>query len=77
MSTLDEKLSEILCGVLEVDTISATDSAKTVANWDSLHHLQLMTAIEEAYGIMLDPEEMMQLNTVASIQAAVAAHGGS
>ena len=74
---MDEKLSEILCGVLELDRISETDSAKTIATWDSLHHLQLMTAIEEAYGIMLDPEEMMELNSVASIKAAIAEHTGS
>ena len=73
---MDEKLTEVLCGVLELDSISATDNTTTVATWDSLHHLQLMTAIEEAYGIMLDPEEMMQLNSVESIQAAIAAHGG-
>ena len=29
------------------------------------------------YGILLDPEEMMELNSVATIQAAIAAHGGS
>jgi acyl carrier protein len=72
---MDEKLTEIMCGVLEIDRVSETDSTQTIATWDSLHHLQLMTAIEEAYGIMLDPEEMMQLSSVASIQAALARHG--
>ena len=74
---MDEKLNEILCGLLELDSISETDSAKSIASWDSLHHLQLMTAIEEAYGIMLEPEEMMQLSSVASIQAIIAARDSS
>jgi len=72
---MDEKLTGILCGVLEVDRVSETDSTQTIDTWDSLHHLQLMTAIEEAYGIMLDPEEMMQMGSVAAIQAALARHG--
>ena len=74
---MDEKLNEILCAVLDVDAIAASDGAGTIATWDSLRHLQLMTALEEAYGILLDPEEMMQLNTVAAIQAAIAARSGS
>ena len=72
---MDEKLTGILCGVLEVDRVSETDSTQTIDTWDSLHHLQLMTANEEAYGIMLDPEEMMQMGSVAAIQAALARHG--
>ena len=74
---MDNKLSELMCGVLEIDTIGEADSAETVPNWDSLRHLQLMTAIEESYGLMLEPEEMMQLNSVAAIRELLAARGAA
>lgn len=74
---MDNKLSELLCGVLDLDSITAADSVETVASWDSLRHLQLMTALEESYGIVLEPEEMMELNNVAAIQSLIAARGAS
>jgi len=74
---MDNKLSELLCSVLELDTITAADNAGTVASWDSLRHLQLMTALEESYSILLEPEEMMELNSVAAIQSLIASRGAS
>ena len=74
---MDNKLSELLCGVLDLDSITAADSVETVASWDFLRHLQLMTALEESYGIVLEPEEMMELNNVAAIQSLIAARGAS
>lgn len=69
---MDEKLQRILENVLEVDSIDDAASSETVASWDSLRHLQLITAIEEEYGIQFEPEEMMELHTVSAIAAALA-----
>lgn len=74
---MDNKLIELMCGVLELETITAGDSTGTVASWDSLRHLQLMTALEESYSILLEPEEMMELNSVAAIQALITSRGAS
>lgn len=69
---MDEKLQRILENVLEVDSIDDAASSETVTSWDSLRHLQLITAIEEEYGIQFEPEEMMELHTVSAIAAALA-----
>ena len=47
---------------LEPEEISDSLTSETVGNWDSLNHLRLVTAIEEAFGVtlsMADIEYMM------------------
>jgi acyl carrier protein len=38
-----------------------------VAEWDSLSHIRLLTAIEASYGIQFDLEEIVNMTTVATI----------
>jgi acyl carrier protein len=38
-----------------------------VAEWDSLSHIRLLTAIEASYGVQFDLEEIVNMTTVATI----------
>ena len=49
------ELTEILTTVLEVPSVSDRDNADTIASWDSVRHLTLITALEERFGPL--PEE--------------------
>ena len=69
------ELREILTNVLEVKSISEQDSAETIANWDSVRHLTLMTAIEERFDIVFDADQMMTLTSVAEIVNALDRRG--
>jgi acyl carrier protein len=43
--------------------------------WDSVAHLQLVVAIEDEFGIQLDPAEVVDLNSYASAVAILDRHG--
>jgi acyl carrier protein len=38
----------------------------TTDEWDSVAHMQLILAIEEAFGITLDPDDVVEMNSYAS-----------
>ncbi len=71
------ELREILTNVLEVKSISEQDSAETVATWDSVRHLTLMTAIEERFNIIFSADQMMDLTSVSAIVDALGQRGPS
>ncbi len=66
-----EELRQVLLNILEVDSISESDSIETVKEWDSLRHLKLMMAVEQRFGIMFDADEILELNSVQAIAEAV------
>ena len=61
------ELRQILTNVLELKSISEQDSAETIATWDSVRHLTLITAIEERFDIMFDADQMLALTSVSAI----------
>ena len=64
-----EKLNEIFCDVLDLDEIELTDSscADDIEEWDSLSHIQLIVAIEKAYGIKFTSLEIMKWKNVGEM----------
>ena len=71
------ELRQILTNVLQVKSISEQDSAETVATWDSVRHLTLMTAIEERFDIIFSADQMMTLTSVSAIVDALGQRGPS
>lgn len=58
---MKEKLLQIFKETLEVENIDETVSQKNCEAWDSIHHLNLIVAIEGEFGISLEPEEMEKM----------------
>ncbi|UKI43864.1 MAG: acyl carrier protein [Porphyromonadaceae bacterium] len=42
---------------------------KPAKNWDSLHHLMLISELEDAFGVEFDPEEMAEMKTFAQVKS--------
>ncbi len=64
------KLNEIFEDVLDLDdTPELTDStsAKDIEEWDSLSHIQLIVAIEKAFGIKFTSTEIMKWQNVGQM----------
>ena len=51
-----------------VSEITEVTSHDTLPNWDSLRHLNLIVALEEAFGIEFSEEEMENLLSFANIR---------
>lgn len=66
----EKSLAAVIAGVLGVATtaIAEDSSPETLRRWDSLSHLDLMTAVEDAFSIRFTAAEMMQARTVGDIR---------
>jgi acyl carrier protein len=69
------RVGEIASDVLQAD-VTADSSPETIESWDSVHHLNLVLALEEEYGFEFSPEEMDQAKTVGSLALVVSARRG-
>lgn len=72
MDTL-EKVIEIVATICDVDKSEVTESSMVgdFPAWDSVGHLSILSSVEEAFEISFEPEEMMEMEDVKDIVAAV------
>jgi len=70
---IEEKVKEIIAKVLEVpvDQINEDTAIGDIPEWDSLSHIQIISAIEKEFGFHFTPDVMMDLEDVSDISAAV------
>ncbi len=60
---------------LDLSRISADASMKTLRQWDSLGHMELIALAEERLGITLSMDEIVRMTSLEGLAAVVAAHG--
>lgn len=56
---------------IPVEEISASSSPDSIAQWDSLKHMQLIMALEDDLGVEFTDEMIPQLLSVDAIERAV------
>lgn len=64
---------EILRQVLDIEDLDATCSQTTCEAWDSLHHLNLVVEMEDAFDVTFEPEEIAVMKSVEDIKNLLAA----
>jgi len=64
-----EKLKELFADTFDIDEDDVTDetSKDSLASWDSLNHLRLVTALEQDFEIALTMEEINSMTTYAKV----------
>ena len=69
-------IQEVFAKALGIDIAKVTDSLtyQSIPQWDSLSHMILISEIENAYGVMLDTDEVLDLSSVAKARAILAKH---
>ena len=72
----EARLREVMAETLglDEDEIDADTSPQTQAAWTSFSHLTLMSAVEEAFGIQLNINEMTAAQSYGQLSKIVAAH---
>ena len=60
---MEQKLKELMANVfsIEISEISSLSSPDSISQWDSIGHLNLITSIEEEFGIYFDEEQIIQM----------------
>ena len=56
---------------LPLDKITPESSPETIENWDSIQHLNLVLAIEEKFGLQLEPEDIERMKNIGAVSAMV------
>ncbi len=73
MSNTD-KLIRTFAETLQIEAARVTDdlSYNAIAEWDSVGHMALIAALEEAFGVMLDTDDIIDLSSVAQAKTILA-----
>ena len=69
----EEKLRDVMASVLGVpaSAIGPESSADTIAEWESLRHMNLILALEEEFGVTIPDDEAGNLTSYALIRLVV------
>ncbi len=68
MSTF-KKLQDIMAAALELPaaTIRENSTMAEIEEWDSLGHVHIMVALEQAFDLYMDVEDFAELDSVPAI----------
>ncbi len=60
---MKERIKQVMSAVFEIpaDRINEDSSTDTIETWDSLHHLNLILALEEEFDVIIPDEEVGNL----------------
>lgn len=63
-------LHDVIARVLKIPVASITDESTpdTLRRWDSLRHLDLMTAVEDAFSVRFSTAEIVRVKSVGDIR---------
>jgi len=56
---------------IPADKITPESSPETIESWDSMQHLNLVLAIEETFGVQLDPEDIEKMKNIGEVATLV------
>jgi acyl carrier protein len=64
-----ERVRGIAADVLQVPAsqITLQSSTETIGTWDSVHHLNLVLALEQEFDTQFDPEEIDKMTSIERI----------
>jgi acyl carrier protein len=70
---MEDRVYDIVASVLRVPraTLSPASSPDSIPTWDSLQHLQLTLALEEAFSLQFEVHELEAMHTVQAIVSIV------
>ena len=65
-----EKLNQIFCEVYSVEesALNETFINTDVDTWDSIHQLSMVAAIEEAFDLLIDTEDVLEMISYDSVK---------
>ena len=71
---MNEKLQNVFATALALDPAQVVDSLRYAESpaWDSVAHMALVAAIEEAFGIMIDAEDVIDMSSFEAARRIVA-----
>ena len=74
LSEVDSQVREVMAGVLDVEAETLDDGFRRddASTWDSMNHLRLISALEEAFGIRFTMKEVGEMESFGDVRQRVA-----
>ncbi len=71
------RLFETVASVLNIDANSLTNESngRNTENWDSLRHIELILAVETAFGVTFSMSEMVSMQDLGDMRALLVEKG--
>lgn len=65
---MDDKILKIMEMVFETPNLDISCSQDNCVNWDSLHHLNLIVELEDAFDMEFEPEEIAEMKNFNKVK---------
>jgi acyl carrier protein len=74
--TNEQRLREAFADALAIEIGLVVDDLRynTIKEWDSVAHMTLVAALEEAFDVMLDTDDIIEMSSVARAREILARH---
>ncbi len=78
-STSNDPVVEAFSRVLGIAPERVTDDLRyaSIPEWDSIAHMSVVAALEEAFGVMIDMDDVIDMSSVAKAREILAKHGAA
>lgn len=64
---MKERILKIISQVIKTE-VDENASQKSIPQWDSLHHLNLVIELEVEFDVSFEPEEIAEMKSVSKIE---------
>ncbi len=65
---MNQKIIEIMKEVFQTSDITTETSQSNCEKWDSLHHLNLVVELEDAFDLEFEPEEIAEMKSFEAVK---------
>lgn len=70
MDSRSERLRTLAAEILQTELAPGQQLERaSCATWDSLNHLRLIIAVEEEFGVRLEPDEIANIASLADLES--------
>jgi len=63
-----ERIKQVFEVILDLNNVPDDISQDTCVEWDSMHHLQLVVALESEFNISFEPEDIGSMKSLKKIE---------
>lgn len=73
----EDQIVNVFARVLGIDASLVTDELRynTIPQWDSIAHMSVVSALEDAFGVMIDMDDVIDMSSVGKAREILRKHG--
>lgn len=75
----EDQVIAVFARTLGIDASQVTDELRynAIPQWDSIAHMSVVAALEDAFGIMIDMDDVIDMSSVGKAREILRKHGAA